>query len=478
MRILLVGSPKKNIGFDRIARLPNIGLSSIASNLDKSICDVKIVDLLVAGYRPYKYYSGLIKKYKPDIVGLSSMSYNYSDAVLLAKITKNYNHNIITVLGGYHATSDYETILQSNDMQYIDYIIRQEGEITFNELIRALYNGKKVNRISNLSYLKNGSVIHNPSGEFANLNNLNPPDRKARILKKGFYFFGYPADVIETSRGCVYDCDFCSINNMYGKSIRKYNIDRVIEDIQDAKSYGAKALMISDDNITINGKRFIELCDAIIDAKLNHLKYFVQASVKGIKNTPGLAKKMVQAGARWIFLGIENKSNKTLAFLSKSNQFKSSDTFDVIKELKLYGALVLGGIIIGNPSDTKESIWENYNYVKQLKVDFPLFMTLTPYPNTGIREKLLKDNLITNLDNYEKYDCFCTNVKTKYLSSYEIFKLRKQIEFKYMIDSGAIWRLIKEFPLFIPKLIIKGIFKEPKNIWNFLKSGIKGILDF
>ena len=156
MQILLVGSPKKNIGFDRIARLPNIGLSSIASNLDKSICDVKIVDLLVAGRKPHQFYLNLIKKNKPDVVGLSSMSFNYADAIQLAQLTKNFDHKIITVLGGYHATSDYENILQSNDMQYIDYIIRREGEITFNELIRALQNGKKVNSIFNLSYRDNG----------------------------------------------------------------------------------------------------------------------------------------------------------------------------------------------------------------------------------------------------------------------------------------------------------------------------------
>ena len=141
-------------------------------------------------------------------------------------------------------------------------------------------------------------------------------------------------------KATVFDCDFCSINNMYGKSFRTFEIDRVLDDIRDAQSHGAKALMVADDNITIAGKRYMELCDAIIDAKLNHLKYFVQASVQGLKKTPGLAAKMVKAGARWIFLGIENESEEALDFLVKSNQFKKSDTFDVIGELKEQGAMV------------------------------------------------------------------------------------------------------------------------------------------
>jgi len=263
MRVLLVGSAKKSRGFDRIARLPNLGLSSIAANLDKTICDIKTVDLLVAGKNPSEYYLRLLKKYQPDVVGLSCMSFHYAETIELAKITKKFKQNVIVVLGGYHPTSDYEVILESDDMQFIDYIIRSEGEITFNELVKSLNNGKYINEVPNLSYRDNGSIIHNPVGDLVNLDDLNLPDRNSRILKKGFYLFGYPADVIETSRGCVFDCDFCSINNMYGKSFRKFKIDRVIDDIRDAQSHGAKALMVSDDNITISGKRYMELLSLI-----------------------------------------------------------------------------------------------------------------------------------------------------------------------------------------------------------------------
>ena len=119
----------------------------------------------------------------------------------------------------------------------------------------------------------------------------------------------------------------------------------------------------------------------------------------------------------------------------------------------------MGGIIIGNPMDTEKKIWTNYEFMKQLQVDFPLFMTLTPYPKTGVRDKLIKEGLITNIDNYSKYDCFSTNIRTKYLSSGELAKLRKKIEFKFPLESGAIWRLIRAFPSFFLKLIIRSIFK-------------------
>jgi len=473
MRVLLVASEKGSLGFDRMTRLPNFGLSSIAANLDKSICDVKVVDLIVSGRKPLDYYQRLVKEYQPDVVGLSCMTFQYDKTVKLAELAKSINPKITTVLGGYHPTSDYKAIAESENMRYIDFIVRGEGEAILNDLIKALQNGQNFDHIPSLTFHDNGSIVHTERGSVLNLDDIAPPDRNARILKKGFHLFGYPADSVETSRGCVYDCNFCSIPSMYGKNYRTYDFDRILNDIRDAEKHGAKALLISDDNPTLNGKRYMEFCDAVIDAELNHINYYIQASVKGIKKNPGLAEKMVKAGARWVFLGIENESNENLEYLIKSNQFQSHEAYEVVRELKSYGAVVFGGIIIGSPDDDEAKVWANYEYVKKLGLDYPIFLVLTPYPNTGIREKLLKEDLITNKDNYTKYNCFDANVKTKYLSSSRLNELRHEIEAKYPLQSGAIFRLIREFPLFFLKLIPQQIFQQPKKLWRFIKSGIK-----
>ena len=470
MKVLLVANPMTVMGFDRMVRLPNLGLNSIAANIDKRMFEVKIVDLVLAGKNPREYYKNLLVDYQPDIVGLSCMSFQYQEALALARLTKMYNKNSTVVIGGYHPTVDYETILESKDMDVIDFLVRNEGEVTFDRLTKALKSGDDLRTIPNLSYRANGDTIHNLSGGLVNLDELKRPNRDARILKKGFKLFGYPADVIEMTRGCVFDCNFCSITKMYGKSLRKYPIQRIIEDIKDVIDRGAKAIMLADDNTTIDGKHLKKICEAIIDAGLNKVKYYVQANIKGIKHTPGLAEIMVKAGCKWIFLGLESGSEQTLAFYDKKNQFDIPEAFEVVKELKSHGAFIFGGMIIGNPDDTEETIWASYTYAKNLGVDVPIFGILTPYPNTPLRDILIQQGLVTNLYDYSKYTGFEANVKTNYLSSEQLYHLREELGSRYPVDSGAIWRVLREFSTFLPKVVLTEFVRDPMEILVYLKG--------
>src|SRR5262249_31485917 len=130
---------------------------------------------------------------------------------------------------------------------------------------------------------------------------------------------GKPVDVIETSRGCTFDCSFCSIIEMRGRNFHTYSFDRVIADIQDAYDRGARAIFIVDDNITLNVKRFEALCLAIRDAGLNSIDYTVQAMTSSIANHgERLAPLMREAGFRYVFLGIENILEDDLQFLRAS----------------------------------------------------------------------------------------------------------------------------------------------------------------
>ncbi len=470
MRVLLVASHKVLVGFDRMTRLPNGGLSSIAANVNPEVAEVKIIDLVLQRHNAHPTLLNVLNEYRPHVVGLSCMIFQYAKTLELAKLTRQFDQNITIVFGGYYPTIDYDVIAENEDMQYIDYIIRGEAERSFNQLLQTLKNGGDLSAIPGLTWRKNGAAVHNEKGKLLNLDEIKLPDRDCRIMKKGFHLFGYPADVIETSRGCVFDCDFCSIKNMYGKSFRKYKIERVLDDIRDARKRGARALLVSDDNPTIDGKRYKQLCEAIIDAGLHDMRYYVQASVKGFKNTPGLAEAMVKSGARWIFLGIENESDENLEYLVKSNQFTTSEAYEVVRELKSYGAIVFGGIIIGNPEDDEQKVRANAEYARKLGMDYPIFGILTPYPKTGIRERMLKDGLVTNPDDYSKYDCFHANVRTRHLTPEQLFRLRFEIENRYPVRSGSLFRLFREFPLYFLKLIPRSLIREPRNFRDFIKQ--------
>ncbi|MBN1638057.1 MAG: B12-binding domain-containing radical SAM protein, partial [Ignavibacteriales bacterium] len=416
-RVLLVSTQRALMGFDLYARIPNLGLNSLAANVDQELFDVRIVDLICAGKKPIDYLKSILDYYQPKIVGVSAMSFQYSTALEIARFIRNYNKEIKILLGGYHSSLAYEEILSSNDKEYLDFLLYGESELAFNELLKYLIGKNKIEDVPNIAYCKNNKIIINQRAKLLDVNKINMPNRKARIIKKGFYIFGYPADAVETSRGCVFDCSFCSITEMYGKSFRKFDVNRVIDDIKDAKKNGAKAIVFVDDNITLDGKRFTQICDEIIKNKLNDIKYAVQASINGLKNTPNLIKKMAQAGVKWVFLGIEATSDDALSFLHKDNQFKSNEIADVVNKLRKNGMVVFGGIIIGNPDDSKESIWNTFEFVKKLKLHVAGFVLLTPFPKTRVRNELIEMGLLTNFYDYSKYNFYHANIKTKYLSS-------------------------------------------------------------
>ncbi len=470
MNVLLASNNHTVLEFDRLGRFPSLSLSSIAANLDRDICDVKVADLVITNRNPRRLFKGLLKKYRPDILGLSCMVFQYEKTLELAKMAKNYNKNIIVVIGGYGPTVICEEILKSNDMDFIDFIIRGEGETAFNELVKAIKFKNDLKNVPGLSYCSNGSIIHNPPGDLIDLDTLKIPERNARIFKKGFHTFGYPVDVIETSRGCVMNCNFCTIREMYGKKFRKYKIERIIDDIKDAKNHGAKAIFIVDDNITLDGKRYIDICNAIIEAGLNDLQYGVQVSVKGLKQTPGLIKKMAEAGTRVIYLGIENMNEEALKFMHKGDEFKNSDAYEVVKEIKNYNMTTIAGIISGYPEDTEESIWANFEYCLRIGIDNPIWYILTPFPKTKIRDELLEQGFITNISDYTKYTGLIANIKTKTLSSQELQELRELLGFRYFTQKGTVKYMLQEEPAFAVKLILNQLFTEPKQFVNYTKE--------
>ena len=469
MRILLIGSSRTILGFDRVTRLPNLGLNSIASNILDDDIDIKILDLVLVKKKVDEYLLKYIRFYKPDVVGFSCMTFQYDHVIQLVRLIKEYNSQIKIVIGGYHPTVDFENIFESDQKEYIDFILRNEGEITFNLLIEQIRGKRQYHKIPSLSYKDNGTAIHNPVGEVLDLEDVKFPDREKRILNRGFHILGIPADVIETSRGCVNRCRFCSIRQMYGSTFRKYKIERVIRDIRHACDYGARAILLADDNITVDAVRFENICEEIIRHKLNHVKYAVQASIPGLKRAPRLPRLMSEAGVDICFLGIENSLDKTIGFLNtKSIGF--SETKDVIGELQGNGITVIGSFIIGNPDDTREIIIENFRFANNIEVDVPLFLILTPFPKTEIREDLFQQELITNKDDYSKYDLFHANVRTHHLSSQDLEKIRDEIAFKIFRNNTRIWKFVRKYPCFSTRLLLDQIVNEPREVLGYIQG--------
>jgi len=424
MKILLLSSPVVQLDFDRIARLPNLGLASLAAHVD-DLCTVHVAD--IHGLKDHReYVKRIVNGY--DLVGLTAMSFQYREALAMAAFAKEAGAE--TVFGGYHPTLAAEEIGNSPDAALIDYIVRGEGEATFRELVESKLAGKSPGGILGLSYHegKGKGMVHNPPRPLLNVEEIRMPKRDARLITRGFYSFDVPIDSVETSRGCTQGCKFCSINLMYGRRFRRFSIERVIEDIRDAQAHGAGSIFFPDDNITLDTKRLERLCQAIIDNGLTHLRYKTQASASGIASSKQLVDKMGEAGFDGVFLGVESINKRNLEFLGKGKM--SNDAEKAVQYLHDNNIIVSTGLISGNPDDDEEDMWENFRLARRLKVDFPIFYISTPYPKTQMRAELEEMGLVTNND-FTRYDGLHANLKTKHLSEEEVQFITWQMNARY-----------------------------------------------
>ncbi len=425
MKVLLLSSPIVQPDFDRIARVPNLGLASLAAHVD-DLCTVHVAD--IHGLKDHRQY---VEKLAPgyDLVGLTAMSFQYQEALALAKIAKEAGAE--TVFGGYHPTLAAEEIGKSSDAALIDYIVRGEGEATFRELIQAKLEGKGLQEVLGLSYHRGGSgeeMVHNPPRPLLKVEEIRQPNRDSRLITRGFYSFDVPIDCVETSRGCTQGCKFCSINLMYGRRFRRFSLERVIEEIQDAEAHGAGSIFFPDDNITLDPRRLERLCQAIIDAGLTHLRYKTQASASGIASSKQLVDKMGEAGFDGVFLGVESINKRNLEFLGKGKM--SNDAEKAVQYLHDNNIIVSTGLIGGNPDDDQEDLWENFRLARRLKVDFPIFYISTPYPKTEMRGELEEMGLVTSSD-FTRYDGLHANLKTRHLSAEQVQYITWQMNARY-----------------------------------------------
>ena len=411
-----------------VIRMPNGALASLAGNIDPHHT-VAIADLILVQSTARATVERLVRDLEPDVVGLSVMTFQRTTAFGIARLIRSLRPGARIVAGGYDpslAPEAYESC------EAVDFLVRGEGEHTFADLLRGLDQGEPVAALPGLSCRTGTGFVHGAERPLASLGGkgLRLPNRAARVLD-GYTMLGRQVDVVETSRGCTYDCSFCSIIEMRGRNFHTYSTERVIADIADARGKGARAIFLVDDNITLDIRRFEGLCRAIIDSRLNDVDYLVQAMTSPLaQHGATLAPLMRRAGFRYVFLGIENVVDGDLEFLKARAKNTRRDrgrnlgnaAIEAITHLHRNHMFVVGGLIVGNPDDTRDAIETNLAFARQY-VDWPYIQHPTPYPRTPMTRRFRDENLIVDED-VGHYDGTTAVVRSKHLPADDIEFLR------------------------------------------------------
>jgi anaerobic magnesium-protoporphyrin IX monomethyl ester cyclase len=433
MNVLLLSMPDSFEHMPPVAiRMPNGALASLAGNIDPHH-HVAVADLILVQSSVKTTVERMVRDLAPDVVGLSVMTFQRATALKIAGLIRALRPSTRVVVGGYDPSLDVDAYTQSPD---VDFIVRGEGEHTLCELLRALENDRDASGIAGVSYRTSDGFQHNRDRAVAPLatSALRLPNRAARVLH-GYTLLGRRVDVVETSRGCTYDCSFCSIIEMRGRNFHPYSIDRVLADIADARAHGAEAIFLVDDNITLDIERFEKLCTAIVDAGFEDLDYTVQAMTAPLaQHGARLAPLMRRAGFRYVFLGIENILDEDLVFLkarAKNSHREQGKTIgnaslEAIRHLHQHGMYVVGGLIVGNPDDTQASIEANLAFARQY-VDWPYIQHPTPYPRTPMTRDFRDRGLIVD-DDVSHYNGTTAVVRSEHVSAEDIEFLRWRAE--------------------------------------------------
>ena len=441
MKILLIAMPDTVDMLDPVMRLPNLALASLAASVGAGH-DVRVLDLVLVKENLKKSLVSHLDAFKPDLVGLSAMTFQYRTMSRIATLIRGRLPGARLVAGGYHVTLMHREIVDENPAIPIDFMVRGEGEETFRELVDALAApAGNFGGIRGLSWRdSDGGWRCNDDRPLTDLERLPLPDRSVRQEKK-FHLFRKRIDVAETSRGCPLQCNFCSIRKMFGQTFRRFPVERIVSDLKRMRDAGTEIVFFSDDNITYDTKHLSSICNAIIDNGLTSMMYAIQASAYGIARNPDLVALMERANIRIINLGLESMDPSAIRFIKKATSIEINR--EAMRLVKKHRMGVNALFIIGLPDDTKESLRNSYRNLLSMKPDTLYCQFITPYPETEIREQLLTEGLVENVDDFSKYDGYHCNVRTRHLSREELWDISAR-EF-----TKALWPLVRHGNFFL-----------------------------
>lgn len=415
MNVLFIMPPSPNvnmtIGFD-VHTMPPLGIGYIATYLENSGYSCKIIDMNIPEITIYDVINELRKR-KYRLVGISTTTECYNTSVRIANIIKCEDVDYI-MMGGAHATFEYETILQNN---IIDFVVRSEGEITTKKLCDYIYLGKgDLANIDGLSYRKGTDIVTNKNVEFiCDLDELPFPNRKLYDLEK------YPhKGNISTSRGCPGKCIFCAASALAGGKYRMRSAASIMEEVLYLYGLGIRHIDFVDDTMTASVKRLNEFLNLLLKHQLP-ITWYCESRVDSMNYE--LLKKMKKAGLTSIQFGVESGNQEMLDCLKKNISLgQVEDVFRWCYELDI---TVTTNMIIGQPYDTEESIDDTMKLAKKLiECNAHVSYTIcTPYPGTYLWNNSKELGIEIVETDYDKYSTFYPVINTKNFTARQLRNL-------------------------------------------------------
>ena len=392
---------------------------------------------------------GFLQNNNIDYVGISANTICYRDTLRMFNDIEALRQRGIwkgkIIVGGPHTSVALETI-----PEFVDYVVQGEGERAIIEIINGNINDRvfRAERMNDLN-----SLPFQPWDIF----NKMPYHYSCKWLDVK------PVYAMNASRGCPFNCSFCSVGSIWGKQYTYFSADRIISEIEYLiKKFDAKGIYFREDNFTLNLERVKDFCEKLVKKNLN-IQWACETRVDTLDNKD-IIKLMSAAGCRAVYLGVESGSQKMLDILNKNITVEQIES--VVTLCKKYNIRTYCSLITGVPGETYDDYLLTKKLMDKLKPYSNSFNVFVGIPYSSLYKYVLDNNLYEYIDDlglvylpgYDIKAQFFYGIDSKCLVDYE-FKQRTDFDKKLLKElyKNKIKKLIKLPFSILPNSIVRRI---------------------
>jgi magnesium-protoporphyrin IX monomethyl ester (oxidative) cyclase len=425
--------------------VPPLGLAYIGAVLEKEGYEVEILDAVALNWRNPIKANGMfhlgqswkdigisIGRSKPDVVGVSCLFSSQShNAHKVAELAKAYDAEVPVVMGGAHPSALPQKVLED---QNVDYVVVGEGEATMLHLLDRLSKGAFLSDLEGFAYREGREIKLKLHRNFIkHLDSLPFPAR--HLLPMEEYFEAMESHLVTlmrrrftsmiTSRGCPFNCVFCSIHTIWGYSWRARSPENVLLEIEHlVERYKVREIHFEDDNLALDRKRMEKICDMIIGSKLD-IKWATPNGVAIWTLNKNLLNKMKRSGCYKLCFGVESGDTNTLRFIRKPVNLARAKK--VIQWANEAGIWTDGFFVIGFPHEPLNSINKTLKFAVESDLDFANFFIASPYPGTSLLNLMEKEGMISNEFCWDNLRVAKAGENTQFFTSDELNSLQTRL---------------------------------------------------
>lgn len=405
-KVLLINcvDPKQSINF----KFDGLGLAYIASYVKEygGFGNVKIVD--VGGVKDF----GLIEKFKPDVIGLSSLTQNFN---IIKEVSREIQVrlDVPVIVGGYHISA-----LPNNLNCDMDIGVVGEGEQTFLELLSEYEKHgldlKKLKHVDGLIYWDSGNLNFNSKRKLISpLDKIPFPFRHLLKNRSGkFYMF--------TSRGCSYSCSFCSSSAFWG-CVRFFSPEYVVREIKHlVYGYEVKNITFYDDLFIADKKRVSKIADLLNAEKLD---VSFECSVRSNLVNDEVASVLKRMNVTRVSMGLESGCDRILKRL-KGSTVSVEKNLDAVKLLKKYRFGIGGSFVIGSPNESERDVMKTLDFIRVSGVNVGETYVLLPFPSTKMWFDCKRKGLVNDFMDWERFCMYLSDNSDRVIVSDKISRER------------------------------------------------------